>query len=342
MAQILNTKCTDGFSYNLPNFKQVKKIFLLIFFLILYLKAGAFCCNHSQFTSKSNTSIPDCTSLQWPLNNATDVAIDSFIFWNVSPTATGYFVNIGTTSGGTNIANMFDVGNSTFFSLRINFDMNTTFYVSIIPYNSKGNSIGCLQESFTTGIKLNIPFCTQLRFPVNGEVDVRVNLESIGWDINRYIGVGGHYVTIGTTPGGTDILNNVDVGNGTGYHLTSVLPYDTQIYVTIIPLGSGGKAVGCSEESFRTETNKYLINIPEFFTPNSDGYNDFWIVPDPKEVIKHIAIFDRYGKLLKSIKDFNFVWDGNVDNKPLQSSDYWYVVELINGKIVKGHFSLKR
>jgi gliding motility-associated-like protein len=35
-------------------------------------------------------------------------------------------------------------------------------------------------------------------------------------------------------------------------------------------------------------------------------------------------------------------WDGKFNNTLLPSSDYWFVVKRENGKVYKGHFSLKR
>ena len=55
-----------------------------------------------------------------------------------------------------------------------------------------------------------------------------------------------------------------------------------------------------------------------------------------------IDIFDRYGKLVFQINPRNQVWDGNFNGYALPSSDYWFVIQLTDGKIVKGHFTLKR
>jgi gliding motility-associated-like protein len=62
----------------------------------------------------------------------------------------------------------------------------------------------------------------------------------------------------------------------------------------------------------------------------------FWIN------VEKIYIFDRFGKLIKEINKTNTSWDGTFDNQKLPSTDYWFVIEVSNGKIIKGHFSLKR
>ena len=87
----------------------------------------------------------------------------------------------------------------------------------------------------------------------------------------------------------------------------------------------------------------YLLMYPKFFTPNADGYNDFWKIKfSENETNLTIKIFDRYGKLLKHLERNSIGWDGKYLGKDVPSSDYWFVVTRENGKEYKGHFSLKR
>lgn len=89
-----------------------------------------------------------------------------------------------------------------------------------------------------------------------------------------------------------------------------------------------------------------IIDYPRFFTPNNDGYNDTWYV-DEIDTFEQATfyIFDRYGKLLKTYgKEFNG-WDGMYIGNPLPSSDYWFLLEIVDSRgdfNVRGHFSLKR
>jgi gliding motility-associated-like protein len=95
-----------------------------------------------------------------------------------------------------------------------------------------------------------------------------------------------------------------------------------------------------------TATNEVAVfGIPAFFTPNQDGYNDYWNV---EGIIKNsnttttIQIFDRYGKLIKQISPFDIGWDGTYIGMQMPSDDYWYVIKLQDNRIFKGHFALKR
>ncbi len=88
-----------------------------------------------------------------------------------------------------------------------------------------------------------------------------------------------------------------------------------------------------------------VVQFNEFFTPNADGYNDIWIpVKDgvAKQQIKKIDIFDRYGKLIKILKDDDLSWDGRMNGKPLPSNDYWYRAIFVNGESITGNVTLKR
>ena len=86
-----------------------------------------------------------------------------------------------------------------------------------------------------------------------------------------------------------------------------------------------------------------LLDYPKFFSPNSDGQNDFWQITGIRKFPDaNIYIFDRFGKLLSQIKPSEKGWDGQCKGVILPSSDYWFAAELANGKIFKGHFSLIR
>jgi gliding motility-associated-like protein len=88
-----------------------------------------------------------------------------------------------------------------------------------------------------------------------------------------------------------------------------------------------------------------VLGIPEYFTPNQDGYNDFWQLEGlfkRSDFEAIIYVFDRYGKLLTTFSPRSKGWDGYYNGKPMPSNDYWYRVELADGKVFKGNFTLKR
>jgi gliding motility-associated-like protein len=87
----------------------------------------------------------------------------------------------------------------------------------------------------------------------------------------------------------------------------------------------------------------YILDYPRFFTPNNDGYNDTWKIKNIETLSQSsIIIFDRYGKLLKQLNSSNNGWNGTFNGKQLPADDYWFAITFEDGKIIKGHFSLKR
>lgn len=89
---------------------------------------------------------PACTTLSYPAGGATVSAGNVNLTWAAAPTAVNYKVEIGTTSGGSDIFNSTVAGNS----LNVTLPKSTTFYVKITPSNLSGDASGCTEVSFST------------------------------------------------------------------------------------------------------------------------------------------------------------------------------------------------
>ncbi|MEN8789188.1 MAG: T9SS type B sorting domain-containing protein [Flavobacteriaceae bacterium] len=88
-----------------------------------------------------------------------------------------------------------------------------------------------------------------------------------------------------------------------------------------------------------------VLGYPKFFTPNGDGINDIWRITGADEQFQSdalITIFDRFGKLLAQISPLDEGWNGHYNASPLPASDYWFRVQLSDGRELTGHFALKR
>lgn len=86
-----------------------------------------------------------------------------------------------------------------------------------------------------------------------------------------------------------------------------------------------------------------VLNYPKFFTPNGDGFNDVWTIKNlTLSNASKISIFDRMGKLIYQLNSRHPNWDGKYNARDLPASDYWFVLQMDNGKTVRGHFALKR
>jgi gliding motility-associated-like protein len=81
-----------------------------------------------------------------------------------------------------------------------------------------------------------------------------------------------------------------------------------------------------------------VLQAAAFFTPNGDGANDYWNLKGLNGSIyknAKIFIFDRYGKLLKQLNPYGVGWDGNYNGNSLPSDDYWYTIQLKDGRKAK-------
>ena len=73
--------------------------------------------------------------------------------------------------------------------------------------------------------------------------------------------------------------------------------------------------------------------IPNTFTPNNDGINDFWTIeylntyPDNR-----VQVFTRTGQLVFESRGYNKPWDGTKNGKPLPFDTYYYIIEPNNGR----------
>lgn len=80
----------------------------------------------------------------------------------------------------------------------------------------------------------------------------------ISW--NATTGSDGYKLSIGTTPGGTDILNAQSL-TALNYSYTGLL--NTTYYYKVVPFNNNGDAVGCVEQSFTTSaTGCYCTSVP--------------------------------------------------------------------------------
>ena len=86
-----------------------------------------------------------------------------------------------------------------------------------------------------------------------------------------------------------------------------------------------------------------LKKIRSLFTPNNDGMNDFWYIPDI-ELYGDISvkIFNRFGKLLYEASAYNNDWDGTYNGAPLPSASYAYIIKSSERGIIKGVVNVVR
>ncbi len=87
-----------------------------------------------------------------------------------------------------------------------------------------------------------------------------------------------------------------------------------------------------------------IFSIPDAFTPNGDGINDYWIISGlenyPGSII---TVLDRLGKIVfqRTTDTAPVRWDGKIAGRPIAGGSYWYTIKVSDGRIHNGWILLK-
>lgn len=223
----------------------------------------------SSCTERNFTTLTLCPTVSAPSSSATGVAVKPTFTWASNAEATGYKISIGTTSGGTDVLNGFDVGNVLTYTLPNELNYNTKYYYTINSYNATNTSVGCSERTFTT-----LSICPTVSAPAASAAAVSLT-PTFTW--SAVTGVSGYKLRIGTTPGAADVLNNADVGNVTTYTLPTPLNNSTIYYYSIGAYTATQSSTNCTERSFSTicsATNApYAQNFDTTATGSSTNTN---------------------------------------------------------------------
>ncbi len=86
------------------------------------------------------------------------------------------------------------------------------------------------------------------------------------------------------------------------------------------------------------------LMIPNAFSPNDDGVNDFFIIPGITyyEDVK-FTVFNRWGALIYSNSNYKNTWNGvNVNNEIISEDTYYYTLQMNRDKVYTGFIIVKR
>ena len=197
------------------------------------------------------SSAPNCTTITAPANAATGVSATPTITWTSAGLASSYDLSIGTTPGGADVMPLTDVGNVTSYTVPATsaLSYNTQYYVTVYPKNGIGSASGCTSNSFTTTSTVPCPTVTA---PTTAQSGVSLT-PTFTWNAGNS-SVTGYTISIGTTSGGTDIMNNVNVGNVTSYTYsgTPALSNSTIYYYTVNAISGSYTSASCTVRNFTT------------------------------------------------------------------------------------------
>jgi gliding motility-associated-like protein len=110
--------------------------------------------------------------------------------------------------------------------------------------------------------------------------------------------------------------------------LTQSLVANRDQTYTLTAVGQGN----CSATDVMTVKILKPVHIPNAFSPNADGINDSWNIPNLVDYPgATIEVFNRYGQKVYYSSGYSRPWDGTMNGKPLPLATYYYVIVLKNG-----------
>ncbi|MEJ5105463.1 T9SS type A sorting domain-containing protein [Chryseobacterium sp. MYb328] len=189
--------------------------------------------------------VPSCPVVSFPDNTVALIA--PVINWLRSSSALSYRIKVGTTPGGSDVLNMQDLGTSNSFAFTNQLNFNTKYYYTVYAVNSAGVS-ACTERTFTTVATLDCPFVdvpnpSQKGFPLKTTFKWGTSTAALGYRLS-----------IGTSAGASDVLDNFDVGNVNTYTLSQAqqLNPSTKYYFRVTAYNGGVVSPNCFERNFTT------------------------------------------------------------------------------------------
>jgi gliding motility-associated-like protein len=158
---------------------------------------------------------------------------------------------------------------------------------------------------------------------------------------NRLL-VGDTYTLIATSTSGLPVLfessdNNITSINGD--HMTGVSKGNANIHA----YNSGDQNYEPADAYFIVEIYSTHKDIMHLFTPNNDGINDYWELPEmPTWGNCDVKVYSRNGKLVFSDPHYNNLWDGTSNGNPLPEGAYYFIIKTQNSGMVKGTVNIVR
>jgi gliding motility-associated-like protein len=90
---------------------------------------------------------------------------------------------------------------------------------------------------------------------------------------------------------------------------------------------------GCTavSQALITVNPQHQIYVPNAFTPNGDGINDYWAAFGNKAVWKfcEATVWDRWGEKVFQSNDIDFQWDGKYRGEYVEPGEYVYTFKVV-------------
>lgn len=241
---------------------------------------------------------PVCGTLDTVLTALGDFGPDAFIHWDLGPGATP------SQAGGPQVAVVFGPDGPHTISLAVQDNGCTGFFSATIA------TYPVPDPSFTVSPAPPQPQGSDVLFTDTTLPDGTA-ITAIHWLLDS---------TLVQTGGDTWLWENAAPGN----HVISLT------YVT---------ADGCTA-SYAME---YLIIpeevvIPNVFTPNGDGDNDFFTIENAQYFNNSLQVYNRWGQVVLDVTNYRNNWRAT----DMPDGTYYYIFQLTDGREYSGHVTLLR
>lgn len=95
------------------------------------------------------------------------------------------------------------------------------------------------------------------------------------------------------------------------------------------------------------ELQKQKLFIPEGFSPNHDGINDYFVIRNEEGKSATLAVYNRWGNRVYKSVNYQNNWDGKCTEgihigEDLPAGTYYYIVELPDNENYMGYITLNR
>ncbi|MDG4716369.1 T9SS type B sorting domain-containing protein [Winogradskyella marincola] len=143
--------------------------------------------------------------------------------------------------------------------------------------------------------------------------------------------------------------NNIVVtvtGIGNYLYQLNDQPFQTSGTFYNVPIGYNTVTIIDQNGCAQITREVLVIDTPKHMSPNGDGQYDTWHITGVETLPGTVIyIFDRFGKLIKTLLHTSPGWDGSYNGNPMPAGDYWFVAKVRqddNVFEVNGHFALRR
>ena len=185
----------------------------------------------------------------------------------------------------------------------------------------------------------------------NGGVDSVVRTFRLGIDPMPVAAASPNLITLGATAQlsatGANAVNYTWVAvGGTGIvgsgATINVRPAGTTTYAVVVTNSFGYQA---TVPVLLTVIVDYKLVPNNLVTPNGDGVNDRWVIPNiDMYPDNEVMVYDKAGRVVFSKRGYNNEWDGSLNGTKLKEDAYYYVIKFNkDGALpIRGYVSIVR